>query len=510
MPDLRDYLATLRDLDSGEQREIAMSSHIPPGLNVVADRQRLRQVLVNLVGNAIKFTEAGGVTVRAQREAEGVHFMVQDTGIGIAPDRLPHIFDAFTQADASMSRRFGGTGLGTTISKQLTELMQGRIWATSEPGQGSVFHVLIPLAQGDASLAQGLPHAAANMALPPMRVLAVDDVEQNLELITVLLSKQGHTIVTAGNGEQALACAAQGTFDLILMDVQMPVMDGLSACRALRQREAEQGLKRTPVLALSASVLQEDRQAAIEAGMDGFATKPIEMGELMAEMARVTGLALTPVQPSSADTAGIQANAAILDLHRSIKLWQTWPPYLQALQRFAHEQAGWLAAQRQAPLPGHEAAFSEAHRIKGAAGNLGLVQIEQAALRVEALVRQEPGADLAATWQALLNSLDAATQEIARLAAHAPGPDTPRQPVVEMDLATLYRKLDQLKAAFLRGECLDELLAQVHQACTPYANATELRALMDAVEVFDFDAAARRTQVIAEGLLQLESPHAPL
>jgi len=480
------------------------------GEHVKGDPHRLRQILLNLVGNAIKFTEAGGVTVRAQREAEGVHFMVQDTGIGIAPDRLPHIFDAFTQADASMSRRFGGTGLGTTISKQLTELMHGRIWATSEAGQGSIFHVLIPLAHGDATQAQGLSHPAVNMKLPPMRVLAVDDVEQNLELIALLLSKQGHAIVTASNGEEALACAAQGEFDLILMDVQMPVMDGLSACRALRQRETQQGAPRTPVLALSASVLQEDRQAAIEAGMDGFATKPIEMGELMAEMARVTGLALTPVQAGTPIAAGVQANAAIVDLQRGIKLWQAWPPYLQALQRFASEQANWLAGQRPGPVPSAEAAFSEAHRIKGVAANLGLVQIEQAALRVEALVRQEPGTDLSATWQALLSSLDAATQEITRLAAHAPGKDSTRVPGPTMDLATLYRKLDQLRAAFLRGECLDELLAQVHEACTPYANATELNALMDAVEVFDFDAAAQRAHSIAEGLLHMESQHAPL
>ncbi len=477
---------------------------------VKGDPHRLRQILLNLVGNAIKFTETGGVTVRAQREAEGVHFMVEDTGIGIAPDRLPHIFDAFTQADASMSRRFGGTGLGTTISKQLTELMHGRIWATSEPGQGSVFHVLIPLERGDAAHAQALTGSAINMALPPMRVLAVDDVEQNLELITVLLSKQGHSVTTASNGEQALACAAEGEFDLILMDVQMPVMDGLSACRALRQREAQLGARRTPVLALSASVLQEDRQATIDAGMDGFATKPIEMGDLMAEMARVTGLSLIPIQAAEPAAAGVQADATIIDLPRGLRLWQAWPAYLQALQRFASERGGWLATQRAAPVPHGEQAFNEAHRLKGAAGNLGLVQIEQAALQVETLARQPAGEALSGPWQALLNSLDAATQEIARMAAQSPDQDSARPPAVEMDVATLHRKLDQLKAAFLRGECLDDLLARVHQACTPYADAAKLSALMEAVDVFDFDTAARCTQDIADGLLQLETPDAPL
>src|SRR5690606_37325311 len=278
------------------RKQLKLEYEIAPdvGEYVKGDPHRLRQILLNLVGNAIKFTERGSVQLQVHRLPEGVCFSVRDTGIGIAPERLPHIFDAFTQADASMSRRFGGTGLGTTIAKQLTELMQGRIWVESTLGQGSAFHVLLPLTAGDPANAARLSQDPRGLRLAPMRILAVDDVPQNLELLTLLLGRHGHTVVTADDGQRALEAAKQAPFDIILMDVQMPVMDGLAACRALREHERASGQPRTPVLALSASVLHEDRQATIDAGMDGFAGKPVDMAELMREIARVTGRSPLP------------------------------------------------------------------------------------------------------------------------------------------------------------------------------------------------------------------------
>jgi signal transduction histidine kinase len=146
----------------------------------------VRQVLTNLLDNAIKFTEKGSVTLRAELQGEQLHFAVKDTGIGIAPERLQAIFDPFTQADASMTRRFGGTGLGTTISKQLVELMGGKIWAESAPGQGTTFHVVLPLVL--ARFAPQQPRVRTPAALPPLRVLVADDVPQNLELLQLLLA----------------------------------------------------------------------------------------------------------------------------------------------------------------------------------------------------------------------------------------------------------------------------------------------------------------------------------
>ncbi|TAK92252.1 MAG: response regulator, partial [Aquabacterium sp.] len=515
LPDLVEQLCAEQSIHAN-RKHLSLNCEIDSqvGEHVKGDPHRLRQILVNLVGNAIKFTEQGGVTVSVQREAEGVHFMVKDTGIGIAQDRLPHIFDAFTQADASMSRRFGGTGLGTTISKQLTELMHGRIWATSEPGQGSVFHVLIPMEKGNAANALRIHTSTQAMRLPPMRILAVDDVEQNLELLTQLLSKQGHTVVTAGNGEQALARAGDEHFDIILMDVQMPVMDGLTASRTLRQREIEQGQGRTPMLALSASVQMEDRQAAIDAGMDGFATKPIEMAELMAEMSRVTGQALLPAQEAAQAPTAVQVNNSIIDTQRGLRRWQDWAPYAKALQRFAHEQADWLAEQAQQTIPQGHTAFKEAHRIKGVAATLGLPQVEQLAAQLETLARQDASADMSPPWQALLSALNTAVAEITQLSmqlsAQQASPSSASQAQPLMEQATLHRKLQQLQTAFRRGECLDKVLEEVRLAAPAYLGPHEVHALMEAVDLFDFDAAAACAERMANSLANMESNDAAL
>ena len=270
--------------------EVRYPAGLAPGFH--GDEMRLRQILINLLGNAVKFTAEGGVTLGVVREEvdgkPGLHFTVCDTGIGIAQERLTAIFDAFTQADASMSRRYGGTGLGTTIAKQLTELMGGRIWAESAVGKGSCFHVALPLAPAHRPLA--LPRPAALMRLPRLRVLAADDVPQNLELLSLLLEELGHQVVHARDGAQAVRLATREHFDVVLMDVHMPAMDGLVATRLIRQDEARRAARRVPVVALTASVQDTDCEAARQAGMDGFAAKPVELPALLAEMARVLGL----------------------------------------------------------------------------------------------------------------------------------------------------------------------------------------------------------------------------
>jgi len=259
------------------------------------DAMRLRQVLVNLVSNSVKFTEHGSVRVTVRRRAGAqdfggpvvpLHIAVQDTGIGIAADRLEAIFQPFSQADASMSRRFGGTGLGITIARQLVELMGGAIAVESQPGVGSVFHVYLPL----PAVAPPQPQPAP--ALPEeqeqaLSVLAVDDVRQNAELLQMALGAVGHDVAIATDGAEAVAAWVACHFDLVLMDVHMPGMDGREAVRRIREMEAASGRPRTAVIALTASVLEEDRRAAREAGMDGFVAKPIDLEALRREMARV-------------------------------------------------------------------------------------------------------------------------------------------------------------------------------------------------------------------------------
>jgi hypothetical protein len=171
-----------------------------------------------------------------------LHIAVQDTGIGIAPERINAIFDPFTQADASMTRRFGGTGLGTTISRQLVALMGGKIWAESTPGVGTTFHVLLPLEPARNGEAQSSERS--DYPLPPLRVLAADDVPQNLELLSLLLAKRGHTLDTAHDGAQAVQMTAEQRYDVLLMDMQMPQMDGLAATRAIRRASSRTARRR--------------------------------------------------------------------------------------------------------------------------------------------------------------------------------------------------------------------------------------------------------------------------
>ncbi len=274
-----------RARDKGLQLEQQVDSDLPS--RVGADPDRLRQILINLLGNAIKFTRQGRVVLSAKLEPEGsalfVHFQVQDSGIGIAPEQLEQVFSAFSQADSTTTREFGGTGLGLTISRQLTELMGGRLWADSELGQGSVFHVRIPVAPAEQLDAQAvLPAgtvAAEPVADPAHRkhhILVTDDNEINRRLAGILLTRQGHRVSYAHDGEQALA-ATTSDIDLILMDVEMPVMGGFEATRLLRARGCT-----LPIIALTAHAIDGYREKCLEAGMNEFITKPISVKALIA------------------------------------------------------------------------------------------------------------------------------------------------------------------------------------------------------------------------------------
>lgn len=262
----------------------------------LGDSLRIRQILINLIGNAIKFTDKGKVTLRIEKAGSELYFSVIDTGIGIQADRLEKIFEPFTQADISTTRRFGGTGLGTTICKQLTELMGGRIWAESRLGEGSAFHVILPLQKIENLRTE--TKIAIRRNLPSLKILVVDDIEQNTELVELLLKNEGHSVSAAYNGKEAVRKVQSNEFDLILMDVQMPILDGLQATRAIRQYETDDNLPRTPILALTASVFEEDKNSAKAAGMDGFISKPIEFNQMMEEIKRVLNLSGSSLQSS--------------------------------------------------------------------------------------------------------------------------------------------------------------------------------------------------------------------
>jgi PAS domain S-box-containing protein len=256
---------------------------LPPAVS--ADAGRLRQVLLNLLTNAVKFTDAGGVTVTVSHAGEVLRLEVTDTGLGIAPDRTQRLFQRFSQADGSINRQYGGTGLGLAICKSLTQVMGGQIGVVSEPGRGSTFWFSIaapPCAatQTDAAAPESEFEAG------PARILVVDDAPVNRELVGVLLSVFGHDLTEAGGGAEAVEAASRATFDLILMDLQMPGMDGLAATREIRARCPLN--RATPIVALSANILPMHLDACREAGMDDHIGKPIDTRELLTKVARWT------------------------------------------------------------------------------------------------------------------------------------------------------------------------------------------------------------------------------
>jgi PAS domain S-box-containing protein len=267
---------------------------------VLGDPGRLRQILVNLTGNAIKFTEHGAVVIRVERLSETggeveLHFSVTDTGIGIPLSKQKHVFSAFAQADSSSSRTFGGTGLGLTISSQLVGMMGGKIWLESEEGIGSTFHFIVRLGSVHARAQEKLRTDDGDTDLPAvskdlsrLRFLVVEDNRVNRLVARRLIEKQNHSVSTAANGREALEMLERETFDCVLMDVQMPVLDGFEATAAIRSRERHSG-RHVPIVAMTAHAMAGDLERCLAAGMDGYLAKPVHAETLFATVERVLG-----------------------------------------------------------------------------------------------------------------------------------------------------------------------------------------------------------------------------
>ncbi|SEI07988.1 PAS domain S-box-containing protein [Rheinheimera pacifica] len=439
---------------------------------------RLRQVLTNLLGNAIKFTEHGSVRVKVQLSAPSeLTFSISDTGIGISPQRLPYIFDAFTQADASMSRRFGGTGLGTTISKQLVELMGGQISVQSTEGVGSCFSFTVPLQPGVALVQHNTDRA---LALPALSVLITDDIVQNLELLQLMLERAGHTVVAVADGEQAVAAVQQQYFDVVLMDIQMPVMDGLEACRRIRQWEQAQQRKPLAVIALTASVLDEDKVAAKEAGMQGFASKPVDFAALTNEIARVLQLnAGTTAVVVAAEPAPLQ----LLNMTKALQLWGSVTHYQPQLEQFLQQQQPMLTkAAEYLQVQRFDELQKVAHAIKGVSGNLALEQLSKLCGELEQAARQQQHQRADKILQQIMQNwpqYQAACQQLQQQAGNGTA-----KTLQQFDDRALAALLTSLHHALQRHELDDNVLKQLEIYSGKHE--TLILSLLDAVNDFDF------------------------
>jgi signal transduction histidine kinase/CheY-like chemotaxis protein len=299
---LRDRIAeSLKVLSYGaDQKGLAfnvdIAADVPDG--VVGDWSRLSQVLTNLTGNAVKFTERGGVTVQVEVTEQSatnvtLQFAVADTGIGIPADRQTAIFEPFTQADGSTTRRFGGTGLGLTISKTLAEMMGGRIWLESEPGKRTTFHFTAKVGLLDrvADVPASIDRAPGGD--PMLRILVTDDMAINQLVVSRLLEKEGHFVRIASSGHEALAVLEGEAFDLALLDVEMSDMDGFETTARIRAREKASG-GHLPIVATTAHAMNGDRERCLNAGMDGYLSKPIDAAAMAQEIRRVLSSTVHP------------------------------------------------------------------------------------------------------------------------------------------------------------------------------------------------------------------------
>lgn len=453
------------------------------------DPLRVVQILTNLVGNAIKFTERGEVAIYFEWRPGQVHITVSDTGIGMTPEQVGRLFQPFTQADASISRRFGGTGLGTAISRQLVELMNGTINVESTPGKGSTFHVMLPLPVGQAPHSPDETHPAP--ALPRLRVLIADDVPQNLQLLGLILENAGHSPRRAVDGNDAVEQYRRDTFDIVLMDVHMPGIDGLQATRLIRQHERETGLPRTPIIALTASVMADDREAAAKAGMDGFALKPLDPPRLFAEMARV--LDIKPTQEAAGAAPPRTAAKAVIDMQAGLALWGTQAGYEQALQDFVRNLTKTDPLPQEVPENADwDALRFHLHRLRGVAGNLALPALSTLYGQLEDLILQQQHAVVRQRFPEVHIALEQLQAQLPRAAAQAD--DNAGQTASPKDI---QQALKHLHDVAVRCEFDDALLSSVCSYLEQCGARDDASALRDAMNAFEFTQA---TQIIQKHL----------
>jgi PAS domain S-box-containing protein len=428
----QDVVDLVRDAAHDKGLQLHLVCDPTPEL-VMGDPRRTRQILVNLMGNAIKFTAEGSVTLHLRSTPDALCFDVIDTGIGMAEDVLQRVFSPFEQADTSTSRRFGGTGLGLGISRHLARLLGGDIGVHSRMGQGSTFTVSLPLTRAeakdtqDAQPAVGAPAQAAQPAqceapLTGLRILAADDVDINREILLSLLCKRGAEVTVAEDGQLAVAQLARsgaGHFDVVLMDIQMPVMDGLEATRRLHELDAD-----LPVLALTAHALPQETERCLAAGMVGHLAKPFDTQDMVAQIlkhcrrAAGAGLGALNDAPNDAPPVDLMPPAAgqapsqpTLELDKALSRCGGQEALLRKLlQKFASQQADFVSRHQGEPPADTEALGRAVHQFKGTAANLGLPALSACAAELESCLRTTPPpgpAQLQSQWQAVQSSLDA-------------------------------------------------------------------------------------------------------
>jgi len=559
---------TLEDLSDAiglkaESKGIALRFDADPAIpaTMIGDPLRLGQILINLGNNAVKFTDQGEIIVKVRLiEMKATRMMLQfsisDTGPGLLPEQQATLFQSFSQADSSTTRRFGGTGLGLAISKRLSELMGGRIWVESRVGKGSVFHFTVQLSRQPAGADPRLASPIANSggrARKPRRegprqadprhiahlrgahMLLVEDHAINRELALELLSSAGVVVDLATDGFEAVEQAREHPYDAALMDIQMPGMDGYEATRQIRNMPERKGL---PIIAMTANAMPADREQAIDAGMNDYIAKPIDIHELFAKLAQWTGIDEAPTPPPTSNpvpisnpngppdlpwlppTTLVDSAAGLLAIGNDRDLYQSM------LARFRDQYRGFsreFSAARHSPDPSEATRY--AHTLKGIAATLGATSIRAGAAELEAACRDgaesQRISDIATGLDGELAQLTTLLEQLpTRPSMSGDGDADPAAPMMsasessltEAEIAhclSLARQLEQLLAD--NDAAALSVATTVAQLVDPDSRFGErIHALGEQIQDFEFGAAAAALPEIITELQQLTpSPQAP-
>ncbi len=385
-------LMELKAHEKGLELNLRHPQKLAPGYN--SDSYRLRQILINLISNAIKFTAHGKVDIVVKRVAKQTYeFSIIDTGIGIAADSIDQILKPFTQADASITRQFGGTGLGTTISSELVQLLGGELQIESVQGEGSRFYFTIVLESAPETAVMNKTPSKAVSSIQPskqLNILLVDDVMENITLAKIWLEKAGHTVVGAENGVAAVEATLAHPFDVILMDIQMPEMNGYEATQAIRQQTVHDGYNQTvPIVAMTASAMKEVMGEVLAAGMDEYVIKPINFATLFEVINKVTqtdaveGVVVDSVENSVEDSVENSIDnkdeadlLPLIDFAAGLASWMDETAFNRSLNNFLLQNQQTVTELNAAIVAmDSDRVDGIIHKIKGAAGNLRLKRL---------------------------------------------------------------------------------------------------------------------------------------